>query len=195
MHLAPPATKLEDLTRTLTAATDGDLKELAATRRGLILAPLLAALPAMLLADPAHAIDPAQTQVTLPDQYQWKPALPSAPAQSVEHGAGVRRDRQARTVCGADQMASGLQSAPHTYVTDRLCFVISGIWWVNSGENFQPEAIVPVPAGGFVRRVAHTPHYDGVKKGGKEPAVIGIFGQAPIEFKLTDPTMPPVREV
>ena len=64
-------------------------------------------------------------------------------------------------------------SAPHTYVTDRLCFVISGIWWVNSGENFVPEATVPVPAGGFVRRVAHTPHYDGVKKGGKEPAVIG----------------------
>jgi hypothetical protein len=26
-----------------------------------------------------------------------------------------------------------------------------------------------------VRRVAHTPHYDGVKRGGKEPAVIGIF--------------------
>ena len=54
---------------------------------------------------------------------------------------------------------------------------------------------MPVPAGGFVRRVAHTPHYDGVRKGGKEPAVIGIFGQAPIEFKLTDPTKPPVREV
>ena len=76
-----------------------------------------------------------------------------------------------------------------------LCFVISGTWWVNSGENFEPEATVPVPTGGFVRRVAHTPHYDGVKKGGKEPAVIGIFGQAPIEFKLTDPTKPPVREV
>ena len=43
-------------------------------------------------------------------------------------------------------------------------------------------------------RVAHTPHYDGVKKDGKEPAVIGIFGQAPIEFKLTDPTKPPIRE-
>ena len=54
---------------------------------------------------------------------------------------------------------------------------------------------MPVPAGGFVRRVAHTPRYDGVRKGGKEPAVIGIFGQAPIEFKLTDPTKPPVREV
>jgi hypothetical protein len=82
-----------------------------------------------------------------------------------------------------------------SYVTDRLCFVISGTWWVNSGENFEPETTVPVPAGGFVRRVAHTPHYDGVKKVGKEPAVIGIFGQAPTEFKLTDPTKPPLREV
>jgi hypothetical protein len=56
---------------------------------------------------------------------------------------------------------------------------------------------VPVPAGGFVRRVAlaHTPHYDGVRKDGKEPAVIGIFGQAPIEFKLSDPYKPPVRAV
>jgi len=34
--------------------------------------------------------------------------------------------------------------------------------------------------------------YDGVRKGGKEPAAIGIFGQAPIEFKLTDPTKRPV---
>jgi hypothetical protein len=89
----------------------------------------------------------------------------------------------------------GFMSAPHTYVTDRLCFVISGTWWVNSGENFEPENTVPVPAGSFVRRVAHTPHYDGVRKVGKEPAVIGIFGQAPIEFKLIDPTKPRVRAV
>jgi hypothetical protein len=195
MHLAPPATKLEDLTRTLTAATDGDLKDLAATRRGFILAPLLAALPATLLADPARAIDPAQTQVILPDQYQWKPALPSAPAQSVETVPVFGATDKPGPYVVLIKWHPGYMSAPHTYVTARLCFVISGTWWVNSGENFQPEATVPVPAGGFVRRVAHTPHYDGVKKGGKEPAVIGIFGQAPIEFKLTDPTKPPIREV
>ena len=51
----------------LTSATDGDLRDLAATRRGLILAPFLAALPVALLATSAHAIDPAQTQVILPD--------------------------------------------------------------------------------------------------------------------------------
>jgi hypothetical protein len=43
----------------------------------------------------------------------------------------------------------GYMSAPHTYVADRLCFVVSGNWWVNSGENFEPEATVPVPVWRF----------------------------------------------
>jgi hypothetical protein len=154
MH--PP--KLEDLARAFTSATDGDLNDLTATRRGLILAPLLAALPAALFADPARAIEPAQTQVTLPDQYQWKPALPSAPAQSVETVPVFGVTDKPGPYVVLVKWHPGYMSAPHTYVTDRLCFVISGIWWVNSGENFEPEATVPVPAGGFVRRVAHTPH-------------------------------------
>jgi hypothetical protein len=195
MHIPPPPTKLEDLAGMLMSARDGSLKDFAATRRGLILTPLLAALPVALLADLAHAIDPAQTQVTLPDQYQWKPALPNAPAQSVETVPVFGATDKPGLYVVLIKWHPGYMSAPHTYVTDRFCFVISGTWWVSSGENFEPEATVPVPAGGFVRRVAHTPHYDGVKKGGKEPAVIGIFGQAPIEFKLTDPTKPPIREV
>lgn len=185
-----PAQKAEDLARLAPL-----LQNLATSRRGLILAPLLAALPATFLADAAHAIDLAQTQVSLPDQYQWKPALPSAPAQSVETVPVFGATDKPGPYVVLIKWHPGYMSAPHTYVTDRLCFVISGTWWVNSGENFEPEATVPVPAGGFVRRVAHTPHYDGVKKGSKEPAVIGIFGQAPIQFKLTDPTKPPVREV
>jgi len=60
-------------------------------------------------------------------------------------------------------------SAPHCYATDRLCLVLSGTWWVKSGTDFDPNATVPVSAGGFVRRVAHTPHYDGVRKGAEEP--------------------------
>jgi hypothetical protein len=195
MRPTPPTAKLEDLARTLTSAPEVDLKDFAATRRGLLLAPLLAALPAALIADPAHAIDPNETQVMLPDQYQWKPGLPGAPAQSVETVPVFGATDKPGLYVVLIKWHPGFMSAPHTYVTDRLCFVISGTWWVNSGENFEPENTVPVPAGGFVRRVAHTPHYDGVRKGGKEPAVIGIFGQAPIEFKLVDPTKPRVRAV
>ena len=185
-----PATTAEDVARLLP-----QLAEQVATRRGLLLAPLLAALPLGLMSRPAAAIDPTQTQVTLPDQFQWKPALPGAPPHTVEtvpvFGATDRPGQYVVLV----KWYPGYMSAPHTYVTDRLCFVLSGTWWVNSGEAFEPDATVPVPAGGFVRRVAHTPHYDGVKKGEKEPVVIGIFGDAPIQLKWTDPSKPGLREV
>jgi hypothetical protein len=55
----------------------------------------------------------------------------------------------------------GFMSAPHSYAIDRLCLALSGAWWVNSGADFDPDATVPVPAGGLVRLVAHTPHHDG----------------------------------
>jgi hypothetical protein len=180
--ITSPAGKFADLARTLASASDAALDDIAATRRGLVLAPLVAALPIALVTDPAHAVDPTQTQVTLPDQMQWKPWSAGGAEGAMESAAVFGAIDKPGPYAILVRWHPGYMSAPHTYVTDRLFFVISGTWWVNSGENFEPDATVPVPTGGFVRRVAHTPLYDGVKKGGKEPAVIGIFGQAPIEF-------------
>jgi hypothetical protein len=190
----------EQLEGTLAAAPNFYAKEaaltnLATTRRSLLLTSLFAALPAALLSDPAHAIDPMQTQVTLPDDMQWKPWSAGGPARSMESAAVFGGIDKPGPYAILVRWHPGYMSAPHSYVTDRLCFVIAGTWWVNSGENFEPQNTVPVPAGGFVRRVAHTPHYDGVRRGEKEPAVIGIFGQGPVELKLVDPSKPPVREV
>ena len=89
----------------------------------------------------------------------------------------------------------GYMSAPHSYATDRLSLVLSGTWWVNSGADFDPDNAVPVSAGGFVRRFAHTPHYDGVKREAKEPAVIALFGIAPVKFELVDPSKLAWRQV
>jgi hypothetical protein len=188
----PPlsAQKAEDLARLAPL-----LRNLATSRRGLMLVPFIAALPASLITNPARAIDPNETQVTLPDQFQWKPGLPGAPSRSVETAPVFGATDKPGLYVVLIKWHPGYMSAPHTYITDRLCFVLSGTWWVNSGETFEPTATVPVPAGGFVRRVARTPHYDGVKKGEAAPAVIGIFGQAPIDFKLVDPSKPPWRMV
>jgi hypothetical protein len=52
-------------------------------RRGLLFAPLAAALPFGLVSTPAAAIDRSQTQVTLFNQYQWK-AWTGGPPHSAE---------------------------------------------------------------------------------------------------------------
>jgi hypothetical protein len=176
------------------AAALTQLQNLAPNRRGLLLAPLLAALPAALAATPAAAIDPNETQVTLPDQYKWQ-AWSGGPPHSVETAALVGSTDRPGPYAVVIRWYPGYMSAPHSYATDRLCFVLSGTWWVNSGERFEPDATVPVRAGGFVRRVARTWHYDGVKRGEKEPVVIGIIGAGPVDIKLAEPDKPPIREV
>lgn len=76
--------------------------------------------------------------------------------------------------------ASRRMSAPHVDGTDRLCVVVSGTWWVTSGDIFDPGSTVPVSAGSFVHRVARTSPCDGVK---------------PITFHPVDPSQPDVRKV
>jgi hypothetical protein len=168
-----------------------DLNVLA-TRRGLLLAPLLAALPVSLASAPTEALNPSETQVTLPNQYKWS-GWTAGPPHSAEMATLYGGLDTTGPYVVLMKWYPGYMSAPHTYRTDRLCFVLSGTWWVNSGDNFDPNATVPVPGGGFVRRVAHTPHYDGVKSGAKEPVIIGIFGLAPVELTLVDPSRPAWR--
>jgi hypothetical protein len=89
----------------------------------------------------------------------------------------------------------GWFSAPHTYATDRICVVVSGTWWVNSGGDFLPNDAVPVGPGGYVKRTARTPHYDGVLRGKDDPAVIAIFGLGPVDIQLVDAAAPSWRQV
>jgi hypothetical protein len=168
-------------------AVDDDV---AWSRRGLLLAPLLATLPlAMSTAEAnAGAINSSETVITLPDSIDWGSWIAGFPPHSGQIATLYGGLDQSGPYLVLMKWYPGYMSAPHTYVTDRLSLVLSGTWWVNSGADFDPDNTVPVPAGGFVRRVAHTPHYDGVKKDAKEPAVIGIFGMAPVHFELVDPS-------
>lgn len=89
----------------------------------------------------------------------------------------------------------GFFSAPHSYATDRIQVVVSGTWWVNNGTDFAPQDAVPVTAGGFVKRTARTPHYDGVPRSGTAPVVIAVFGIGPVDMRLVDAGKPAWRQV
>jgi hypothetical protein len=67
-------------------------------------------------------------------------------------------------------------SRPHFHPNDRYITVLSGTWWVNTGRNYDPEHMLPVPAGSFVTHYAREVHYDGAKDA---DVVLEIVGEGP----------------
>lgn len=166
-----------------------------AGRRDLLLAPLLAALPMALAANAsASPLDPAQTVIRPPAEHAWIPNK-GYPERSVDMCPLAGDPNQPGLYYTLVRWWPGYMSAPHTYTSDRLCVVVSGTWWCNSGADFDPAACVQVPAGSFVRRVAGTPHYDGVIRGHPDPVIIAICGVGPVNYALTDPSKPGWRAV
>jgi hypothetical protein len=138
-------------------------------------------------------LDPAQTIITLADDVPWRvPDL--APPNSVAEAVMAGSEDGEGAYLVLMKWYPGWMSAPHTYVTDRLCVVISGVWWCNSGPDFDPGQAVPVYPGGFVRRVARTPHYDGARADAAEPAVIAVSGIAPVSQRWVDGSQPVFRQ-
>ena len=70
----------------------------------------------------------------------------------------------------------GNMSRPHFHPNDRFFVVISGTWWMGTGEKFDPASTVPVPAGSYVIHYANKVHYDGAKG---EEVVIQAWGMGP----------------
>ena len=175
-----------------------------ASRRDLLMGPLLAALPLALLGERAEAApDPTMTIVKLPADIAWVDMFTTGEGAEI-HAAGGKIVSVANLYGDLSKPGlyyllikwyPGFMSAPHWYETDRLCVVVSGTWWVTSGARFDPESTVPAPAGTFVRRVAKTPHYDGAKADAKEPAVIAICGMGPITARWLEPDKPGWRKV
>ena len=70
----------------------------------------------------------------------------------------------------------GNMSRPHFHPNDRFFVVISGTWWMGTGERFDPESTVPAPAGSYVIHYGGKVHYDGAKN---EETVIQVWGMGP----------------
>jgi len=70
----------------------------------------------------------------------------------------------------------GNMSRPHFHPNDRFFVVISGTWWIGTGEKFDPDATVPAPAGSYVIHYGGKVHYDGAKD---EETIIQVWGMGP----------------
>ena len=119
----------------------------------------LALCAAAVAAAPAAELDPRAVAFVLPDRIPWGPVTPGGNQQAVLLGDPAKPGPYIVMV----RWLPGNMSRPHSHPNDRFITVLSGVWWVGSGVRFDPDATVPVPAGGFVTHFGRQAHYDGAK--------------------------------
>jgi hypothetical protein len=138
---------------------------------------LLCLLAVVLLmgAVPAGAADlnPAAVAFTLPDKIDWK-TNPTNPGVRTAVMAGDPTKPGLYAVL--TKWLPGNMSRPHWHPNDRFITVLSGTWWVGTGETYDPNSTVPMPAGTFVTHFGKQVHYDGAKDG---ETVLLIVGEGP----------------
>ena len=139
-------------------------------RRPLLALPLLGLLPRRAAADTEP--DPRVIALRRPDQIPWGPVTPAGNQQAVLVGDPAKPGFYAVMV----RWLPGHMSRPHFHPHDRFITVLSGTWWMGSGQRFDPDGTVPAPAGSFVTHYARGIHYDGAKEAATE---LLITGQGP----------------
>jgi hypothetical protein len=145
------------------------------TRRLAMLAGIASAIGLMMTAlAPAGAVelDPKAVVFKLPDKIEWKKNATGGAEQAVLAGDPSKPGLYVVLT----KWLPGNMSRPHWHPNDRFITVISGTWWVGSGETYDPNATVPMPAGTFVTHFGKGVHYDGAKEG---ETVLLIVGEGP----------------
>lgn len=81
------------------------------------------------------------------------------------------------------RFSAGVMTRPHRHSTDRYVVVISGTWYVGTGEHFDPQNTRPLPPGSFMLHPAGAVHFDGAHE---EPVEVQISGTGPVETEWLD---------
>ena len=126
---------------------------------------------AFVLASGFAFAEPA-VQITKLEDIKWVDNAAGTAAQSIIYGDPAKPGPYALFI----KWKAGNMSRPHYHANDRWITVLSGTWWVGSGETYDPASTIPVTAGNFVKHVAKGIHYDGAKQG---DTIIMIHGEGP----------------
>ena len=139
---------------------------------------------AIALATSAFAIaaepDPAVMSYKMPESIKWteSAAYPGL-RNALLHGDPSKPEQYVVR----NRFSPNTFSRPHFHPNDRIIVVLSGTWWVGSGEKFDPDSTKPMPPGSVVVHYGGKVHYDGAKD---EPCEILIYGMGPATSTRVD---------
>jgi quercetin dioxygenase-like cupin family protein len=119
----------------------------------------------------AAELDPKAINIQLPKDIKWT-GTPGGSQQAVLTGDPSKPG----LYIVLTKWPPHMNSRPHSHPNDRFITVLKGTWWVNTGANYDPEGMKPVPAGSAVVHYGGQVHYDGAKD---EECILEIVGMGP----------------
>ena len=115
------------------------------------------------VATPAH--QPGQSNFTsvLPEDVDWKP-YPGYPP-SVHSAVVVGEPSKPAPYTIRVKVPSGVKLMPHRHPEDRIYTVISGVFYIGLGDEFDATKLEAYPPGGVIVLPGNTSHFHWAKSG------------------------------
>src|SRR5258706_6626010 len=98
---------------------------------------------------------------TLSEVLAWKP-LPAFPPQ-VRLAAIVGQPSEAGPYTIRIRVPRGVKLMPHRHPEDRIYTVISGVFYIGVGDEFDPDKLEAYPPGSVIVLPGHTSHFHWAK--------------------------------
>jgi hypothetical protein len=118
----------------------------------------------------------------LPEDVDWKPFPAFPPSARLAVLAGQPSQEGPYTI--RVRLPGGVKLMPHRHREDRLYTVISGVFYLGLGDEFDPERLQAHPPGAVIMLPGNTAHFHWAKSGEYITQVTAI---GPLGLEYVDP--------
>jgi quercetin dioxygenase-like cupin family protein len=138
----------------------------------------------------AHQPGQADFKATLPDDIDWKPFASFPP--SVRLAVVVGQPFQEGPYTIRVKVPNGVKLLPHRHPEDRLYTVISGIFYIGLGDEFDAAKLQAYPPGAVIVLPGGTSHFHWARSGEYVTQVTAI---GPLGLEYIDPKDDPRNRI
>jgi quercetin dioxygenase-like cupin family protein len=121
-------------------------------------------------------------RAVLPEDVEWKPFPAFPPSARLAVLAGQPSQEGPYTI--RVRLPRGVKLMPHRHREDRLYTVISGVFYLGLGDEFEPERLQAYPPGAVIMLPRNTSHFHWAKSGEYITQVTAI---GPLGLEYVDP--------
>jgi hypothetical protein len=124
----------------------------------------------------------ADLKPILPEEIGWKsfPAFPPSVRLAIIFGHPAEAGPYLIRV----KVPAGVRLMPHRHPEERIYTVMSGVFYIGTGERFDPDRLTAYPPGSVIFLPCDTPHFHLARSG---EYITQVMGLGPLGIEYLDP--------